>query len=322
MATKGDIAMSYIIARPWGGACGVGHQMHNWLSGWLLAKRYNLTFVHSPFCGNKTQVQIDEPVEKWEKFLGFGIGEVQEDDLPKNIKRIQLPKVVWDESNWETVTVDHPLFAETILKHKDENVLFECAQDQFVAMNWDLFDSLQLTIKFTHSLFMLSLDNQLSNKYGNISMKTDDDKIVVAIHIRRGDVTQNGRYKVRWVSLSVYLNIMAQILRVVDKNVEFHIFSDSKDIFDFQEVPLMDYPVIFHLWGSNIFETFVDLVKADILVTGQSMFSVLAGHLSSGVVLARPWSPHWSNFPKDNQFIEVEQNGDFDTKRLKELLCT
>ncbi len=308
--------MSYIISRPWGGACGVGHQFHNWLTGWLLSRRYDLQFIHSPFCGTGTQVQIDQPVEKWESFLGLGLGHTKEQFIPKEIKRVSLPKVFWDESNWETVTVDHPDFAKTIAEYQDQHVVFECARDQFVAMNWDLLCSMDLKARFWQANTEKLSKHQFPETF---------DKTNIAIHIRRGDVTETGRYKVRWVGLSVYMKIMNQIARTLGQDIVFHIFSDATDRSDFQLMDCMDYDTKFYLWGSDIFDTFLKMTQADILVTGQSMFSSLAGILSDGIVLARPWSPHWSNFPqgtKTMKFIELGQNGNFDTNRLKELSCT
>jgi len=317
--------MSYIISRPWGGACGVGHQFHNWLAGWLLAKRYNLTFVHSPLCGRHIQNQIDSPVELWERFLGLGIGEVRAEDIDINTQVVQLPKIIWDECDWETCSVDHPSI-KTLINHYDKDeVVFECARDQFFVTDWSLLNSNVLRNKFEQALSMIRSDRQEGKKdlYGNIDTTKKDNKIHVAIHIRRGDVTENGRYKVRWVPTDVYMNIMNQIAFLYgSENVHFHIFSDETNGLKFMMMTLMGCKVDMQLWGSNVFESFVQMVNADILVTGQSMFSVLAGHLCDNVVLARPWSPHWNNFPDNGKFIEVQSNGDFETQKLKGLKCT
>ncbi len=141
--------MSHIISRPWGGHCGIGHQFFNWLTGRLLANRYGLTHVHSPFCGNVIEPQIDIPVERWEKFLGFGNDIVKESMLPDNIRKIQIPKVEWNEVSYYTVTCDHPKFKDTIEKHKNDNVLFECARDQFVGLGWELLREDELRLRYT-----------------------------------------------------------------------------------------------------------------------------------------------------------------------------
>lgn len=286
--------MAYVISRPWGGQCGIGHQFHNWLTGYLLANRYDLTFVHSPFCGGKTWFQTDTPLKKWEEFLGFGRGFITESQLPPNIKRIALPHVSWDEVSWHTVTCDHSAWRDTIEQHRDEDVLFECSRDQFIGLGWKYFNTEKLRENYwyTRSLWP-------------IASKFDNNKINVAIHIRRGDVTEQGRYKVRWVADCVYQNVIDQV-RVVYPNALFHIYSDGTqhDLRAFISNDVMVHS------RENVFETFHRMVSTDILMPGQSAFSVLAGHLCGGIIIARAWSPMWDNFPFDKRFIVVDQKGE------------
>ena len=210
--------MSYIISRPWGGHCGIGHQFFNWLTARLLANRYGLTHVHSPFCGNVIEPQIDIPVKKWERFLGFGDSMVIESTLPKGIRKIQIPKVKWDEASYHTVTCDHPTFKQIIQAHRNEDVLFECAKDQFVGLGWEWLNTRELRQRYDK--FHHPSKTCLSYR----PLKTN-----VAIHIRRGDITKNGRYRVRWVSDIVYLNVIWQLRRIYP-DAKFHIFSDAKEI--------------------------------------------------------------------------------------------
>ena len=201
--------MSYIISRPWGGHCGIGHQFQNWVVGRLLANKYGLTHVHSPFCGKITEPQIHTPVEHWELFLKLGDDMMVEPMLPPNIKRIQIPKVEWDEASYYEVTCDHPVFRDTIERHETEEVLFECAKDQFISIDWELLERKELSKKY---LFTRKIRGVL----GDSLLPSWDTNIV--IHIRRGDVTKNGRYKVRWVDDEVYLNLIKQ-LRIIGNRI-------------------------------------------------------------------------------------------------------
>lgn len=291
--------MSYVISRPWGGHCGIGHQFHNWLTGYLLSKRYGLRFVHSPFCGDIIESQIDTPVQMWEKFLGFGRGFIREDQLPPDIKRIALPKIDWDESNWNDVTCDHYIWNDLINARINDNVLFECAKDQFVGLGWDYFDVKTLRINYS-----------LSRKKWPITTSFDYDKFNVAIHIRRGDVTENGKYRVRWVGNDVYKHVMDQI-RSQFSYVAFHIYSDGTEQ-DLSDIIHKD--ITLHL-KTNIFDTFHEMVSADMLMPGQSSFSVLAAHLCRGTILARAWSPVWDNFPNDKRFVIVDHEGNIKQER-------
>ena len=285
--------MSYIISKPWGGHCGIGHQFHNWLTGYLLSSRYGLQFVHSPFCGDTLEPQIGTPVYMWEKFLGFGRGFISEDQLPQDMERVALPKIPWDESSWDEVTCDHPVWRDIIEKRIHNNVLFECAKDQFVGFGWDYFDAQKLR------------DNYLfAREAWPMTTPFDYDKLNVSIHIRRGDVTEDGRYKVRWVGNDVYKNVMNQIRSRFD-NVAFHIYSDGtiQNLSD-----LIGEDITLHV-RTNIFDAFHEMVSSDILMPGQSAFSILAAHLCGGTILARAWSPIWSNFPSDGHFVIVDKEG-------------
>lgn len=295
--------MSYIISRPHGGMCGIGHQFHNWLSAWLLSDCYNLQFVYAPFLGKTTQLQINIPVEQWNKFLGFGVDELYESQLPDNIKRIQLPYIHWDESSWYDVVCEHPQWKNIILNHKDENVLFECQTNQFIGLGWQYLRSNLLRAKYKKKCQIYPLSSYF-----------DKNKINVAIHIRRGDVNESGDFKVRWVSINVYINVIKQIQKIYGDKVIFHIYSDE-DTSEFS-VLTQFHNMILHL-DENVFDTFHHMVMADILMPGQSSFSVLAGHLCENIKLARAWSPYWSHFPDNQKFITVEANGNFNIELLK-----
>lgn len=286
-------SMAYIISKPWGGHCGIGHQFQNWLVGYLLANKYGLTFVHSPFCGNITEPQIDTPVQQWEKFLGFGRGFIVESQLLPDIERVVLPLIRWDESTWDSVTCDHPIWKNIIKKRRNDNVLFECAKDQFIGLGWKHLDAKTLQANYQHSRITWPMTTCF-----------DQNKLNVAIHIRRGDVTEHGQYRIRWVADYVYKKVMDQINSAFS-NVAFHVFSDGtqQDLSEF----IRDNTTIHS--RSNIFNTFHQMVSADIFMPGQSAFSVLAGHLCKGTLLARSWSPMWNNFPKNNHFAVVDQEG-------------
>lgn len=307
--------MSYIISRPLGGSCGIGHQFHNWQVAWLLSNHYDIKFVHAPFCGTLIEPQIDTPVEQWEKFLGFGKTEILEQELPKNIKKIQLPHIDWtiepDEfdhlsQTWGQVTCFHPIWREIIEKNVHNLVLFECYKHQFIQVDWKDMRSNILRERYSQSFH-----------YQNVKNLFDNTKINVAIHIRRGDITENGRYKVRWVGDDVYLNIITKLSDLYKNNIIFHIYTDGT-IQQFNRFKGLNNTIL-HI-KENIFQTFHSMVIADILVTGQSSFSSLAGHICGGIKLARPWCPYWSNFPSNQKFIEVGRNGEFNEQCLDELL--
>lgn len=297
------IRKPYIISRPWGGSCGIGHQFLNWVVAWSLANRYDLEFVHAPFCGDFLEPQIDVAVKHWEKFLGFGAGEIREHQL-SDVRRVQLPLLSWGKDNWDTIDCDNPIWKDTIKRYKnDENVLLECAKNQFMRIDWPYLQSQTLKEKY----WKAREDNP------PIPIVFDKNKMNVAIHIRRGDVSPNSRAKARWVPNSVYVTIINQIRELCGDHALFHIYSDGV-LNQLQEIAGMP-DVVMHL-RKDIFSTFHHMVIADILVTGQSSLSSLAGYLCDNIKVVRPWAPFWERFPDGEKFIIVNPDGKFNIEEL------
>lgn len=287
-----------------GNAGAIGHQWRNWLTGYKIAKHYNLTFAHVPFAGKHTQIQIDVPVEQWENFLNFGKEEIHRRDL-NNIEVIKLPRKQWDQAR-----VDHPHIAEIIEKNKGRNVLFECPDNQFMPINWEIFKTNRFKRKFWYHL------GSTIKKYGiNYNFSSNYQKLSVAIHIRRGDVTPKS-YPDRFLSNQYYYNVIKQLSDIFggDK-LETHIYSEG-NIDDFGE--LQEFSNIKFYLNHNVFETFYNLVSSDIFITGIGSFSILAAHLHNGLIITKPWNIYWQNFPEAYlNLIPSNTNGNFDHNRIK-----
>ncbi len=280
-----------------GNAGAIGHQFRNWLTGYKIAQHYGLTFAHSPFSGSHTQVQIDVPVERWEPFLNFGEGEVQRKDL-KDVEVVKLPRKPWDQSR-----VNHPDIANLIKRHDGKsNVLFECPDNQFMPVDWGIF-----------------ADNRFRNKYWEarrlqpITTSLDPGRISVAVHIRRGDVTQQ-RYPDRYLSNSFYAKVLDNLVGCIDVLYDIHVFSEG-NADEFRE--LYHLPGIqFHL-NTDVFRTFHAMVSADIFVTGVGSFSILAAHLSKGIIVTKPWNLYWTNFPTENtNIVPITKDGNISFELL------
>lgn len=293
----------HIISRPWGGSCGIGHQFCNWVVAWSLAKRYDLQFVHSPFCGNLLEPQIDVAVKHWEKFLGFGLGETTIQQLPSDIHNIQLPLLEWGKANWDAIDCENQIWKQIIEQHLGENVLLECAKNQFMRIDWPYLQSQTLKERYWKAR-------------ENHPIKTifDKNRLNVAIHIRRGDVSATSSARARWVPTNVYVTIINHIREIYGDYALFHIYSDAV-INQLQEIAQIPN-VVMHL-RENIFSTFHHMITADILVTGQSSFSSLAGHLCDNIKLVRPWAPFWERFPDGEKFIIINDDGHFNPEELK-----
>ena len=127
------------------------------------------------------------------------------------------------------------------------------------------------------------LDYILLKKY-NLTKKPDlpyyKNRFNIAIHIRRGDVSENknnswdkNKLKSRYTPNSVYVKCIKDLRKKYkNKNPTFHIFSEGEKK-DFKELNSKD--VILHL-NKDIIETFHAFVKADLLVKSNSTFSGIA----------------------------------------------
>lgn len=311
--------MSYVISRPWGGHCGVGHQFYNWVVAWQLANYYDLKFVHAPIIGTSpSQGYNDFTDKRWEQFLNLGHSEIIESQLPCDIRKIKLPELPWKEDLWIHHTCDNELWARIIKEHKNDNVLFECARNQFMRLDQSCLQHHRLRAKYWEA----------RQKYPMPCM-FDTTKLNVAIHIRRGDITPNSNAKDRWMNMAIYTNIIYQIRNLDGNNAIFHIYSDGtrKDLAE-----LIDLPnIVLHL-QEDVFDTFHHMVMADVLVIGKSSFSALAGHLQNKVKIVQSWSSIndtpkslkrsvgpfiWENFPDHEYFVPMNDTGQIDIDLLR-----
>jgi len=299
----------YLIPNIWGGrqgdSPGIGHEFRLWLTGYNVADYYNLKFVHSPFIGNHVEPpenwmkvgRVDVPVCKWEPFLNFGEGELRRADLPKDIRVVDLPEIPCHTS------VNHPRFTDTINKYGElnEEILFKCPFNQFLAMRWNIYKN-----------------NRFKDKYWSRRQKDPiatsfiNEGINVAVHVRRCDVTPQ-RYPGRFVPTSYYKQVISQILSLYP-NAQIHIYSDASSVNEFPE--LISFPNTTFNIRTDIFETFHSIVSADIYVTSVGSLTALTSFLSKGIKITKEWNASWNNFPDDPMIVPATANGDFNSDRL------
>lgn len=116
---------------------------------------------------------------------------------------------------------------------------------------------------------------------------------VLAVHIRRGDVSQHGVHHVRFTALDTVITRVECLLAALQRRAAtmpvVHVYSEG-DAAHFQ--PLVEkFHARLHL-DEDDFVTFHALVMADGLVMAKSSFSYLAGLLSAGLCGYEPfWHP-------------------------------
>lgn len=124
-----------------------------------------------------------------------------------------------------------------------------------------------------------------------------NNKINIAVHIRRGNIHDKGQAGVRITTPNeYYLNIMNGIrnkYKEHNKELQFHIYSQG-EMNNFAILQKED--VIFHL-DEDICKTFTELVAADILLTSPSSLSYVAALISDGEIYYKQfWHKPRSNW--------------------------
>lgn len=125
----------------------------------------------------------------------------------------------------------------------------------------------------------------------------NNNKLNVAVHIRRENSVDNGFAGERATTPNTYyLNIMNTIReKYKNKEIVFHIYSQG-DIINFSD--LVNNDVMFYL-NYDIIETFKGLVSSEVLVTSPSSFSYVAALISDGEIYYKKF---WHN-PRNNWIV-------------------
>lgn len=282
---------------------GIGAQVHRILCVMALARQFSLGYLHTGVrrvryqgWASQTTGQRDaDYVAKWESFLNLGHGLPTPEScglaFAKTHERQRLR--LW--SAWWLAR-----------KHKDN----ELAR---IKSAYPVVDRAPAAYELVRD--ELRTRYLLSDKP---PLCFSPERLNVAIHIRRGDVTPQSQWARRFVPNQVYVRLMRNIAAVAGRErVHFHIYSEGelgcpRDRF---EELLVAPHVSFHL-NEDVFSTFHHLARADVLVLGISSFSFVAGLYNSGVGLNfrhhNPQVPSW---------LSLKSSGDFDQGLLARRLA-
>ncbi|MBS0251911.1 MAG: hypothetical protein JSR78_12700 [Proteobacteria bacterium] len=260
---------------------GAGAQALAKISAMAFAATFNREYVHVPF---RKICHAEGPPDlwtaSWEQTFNFGHGY-------KNIDSSDLPI--------------YPL--GDFLKNRT-SWAEECAVQLIHYQNWTN----------ANTWAYASLAPELREKYYLGATPSQNQQPVIALHIRRGDVSETQSFKTHFTPNGPIHACLTEVLAVL-KSVGIHplvqIFSqgkpdDFKEFFEFDPQFYLDRPAI---------ESFRLLIEADVLLMARSAFSYVAALLSDGIKLYDPFQeaplPDW---------IVRDATGSFDTAQLRDLV--
>ncbi|MDA3892749.1 MAG: hypothetical protein PF517_13895 [Salinivirgaceae bacterium] len=283
-----DLSNIYMSGRPNYGA-GIGHQLANWNSGLYHSGIFKLKFAHYPFSS-----------PKWEKLFGFGEGEPSVYDLTKN-KGYKLVRLPWFE---EFSKEDTEKAFNIIKSYSGKKVVFLLDTDQGYKKQFETRDILQA--KFYKATARSNDNIVLNNEYFNI-----------AVHIRpRMAIETDIVWEKRGLDNIYFSKVLDQVLALCsEKNVKIYLFSQGNKA----NFPEFDkYKNITYCLDMNPYDSVVNMVYADCIISSKSSFSYKPALISNGIKICP--SSFWHRYPNTNDFILVDNDSIFDIEKLKKQL--
>lgn len=286
---KNNNKEKFITQKPDYGA-GIGHQLANWNSGLFFSQLFGLQFAHTPFSS-----------KKWEVFLGFGELEVLAQDLidSSQIKKVRLP--IFDAENPNEVQ----LIKNIIDSYSDKKILF----------------LLEINQGYTNQFETATL---LSTKFFEAPERKNDQLIFdkqclnIAIHIRRRmSIEDDTNWKMRGLDNAYFSKILKSVLSNVSttKRIEIYLFSQGV-ISEFPE--FSEFKNLHYCMDMNPYDSFLHMVKADLLISSKSSFSYKPALISKGIKICP--TTFWHFYPSSNDFILADNDSNFDVEQLKNQL--
>lgn len=281
----------YMTQRPNDGA-GIGHQIANYNNGLRWSQYFGLKHAYYHFAD-----------ENWDKFLGFGQGEESVEELKKRGWKVKtLPYFSEDEKDLELIRM-------IIKSYGGQKIILNINLDQFYQQQYGVM-----------SYIKNKFENAIARKADKVIYESEH--INIAVHIRRGDIvegqkTGNVQLTQRWLDIDYYeeivrktveaikgtsndLNIKVDLLRKKEGPVDIYIFSqDQDDYSNFNR-----YGNVIACNDMSAIDSFLHMVRADILVTSKSSFSYKPALIADGIRICP--GNFWHDYPSDDHWIVVE----------------
>lgn len=286
----GNIQSVYITQIPNEGA-GIGHQIANYNGGYHYSQLFGIPHAYPGFQN-----------QEWEDFLGFGENEMSLKKL--KCAGYKIRKLPYFGESEKSIS----LIKDIIHSYAGEKIILCIENDQFYRKQYEVIP-------------------HIKNKFESAKARSKDqliykkERISMAIHIRRGDIVEGqvtGKKSLtkRWLSVEYFVNIVRQVKEQLGDSLDIYLFSQGKkeDYKIFEEFSNVTY--CFNMSEQN---SFLHMVRADILVISKSSFSYKPALLADGIRICPP--DFWHDYPDDERWIVANEDGEFQNKeKIKEIL--
>lgn len=266
---------------------GMGAQAQAIYSAMLYARIVKVKYVHTPIVSAEHNYkELPDWERQIERFFSFSTGEIKAKDINNQFEIVNL----FSFSSMLSYLLRTPLHSLS------KPVLFTSLHFHDFAdkqVNEYKLIKTQLREKFDHNTTHYPL--HYKNKHKKF--------LSIACHIRRGDVNNQNKHFIkkygfsRFTDNQAYVEKLTLLSKILDQNklpFEIHIYSQGNTN-DFKELTNL---AVLHL-NESPFESFYNMVQADILITAKSSFSYSAALLSTGLII---YEPFWHQ-PLDTWFI-------------------
>lgn len=289
-----DKKCRYYLTKIVNPSAGIGDQLASWITGYYYAGVFGVHYAYS-FLYPK----------KWNDFFGFYRNEITVRELcsKRGYKKVWLPH--FDENNPNDIA----WIKEIMESYNNKKTVFYLEVDQVYTEQTGVMEDIKKKFR------------EAAARQGE-KLIYDREKLNIALHIRRGDITEgqktnNPSLTFRWLNNDYYVSVLDKVLEMCrDKTVELYIFSQGKKE-DFPE--LYKYRNINWCMDMSATASFLHMVRADILITSKSSFSYNPALLSDGIKICP--QNFWHSYPDSRKWILADDEGSFDILKLQAVMA-
>lgn len=264
-------------------------QLLRQLSAIAFTRSFGFSYVHTPLSTVQHNVNNDSDwAKKWEDFFQLSLfGDAEKDN----------------SCQFKVVKNLNELIPSIIRKKKQKADQYFQILDCYSYANLNPQAYLSIREKFRQAYHRNGRSADLIYK---------KDKLNIAIHVRRGDVTRDGTPK-RFTSGEKIAATIQRIEKVLESDdYEIYLFSVEK----YDDLENLESEKITLIHEMDIFDVLDHLIHADILVSSKSTVGYISAMASKGLII---YEPFWHS-PLQG-WINMEEDFEQDLKRrLSEVL--